>query len=378
VLAGYATRRLLQEPWRKLPTGVVVTVAAIVAAAVIAGVLLGLKLDRLHDLPLPLAGAVLAFIASALVLGWTKTRIAQSPWRAALGLTALLAVDLGINNGANTSSRMPVAYYEVLEPETANETITALKRLSVAGHHRRDRIELAGMGFHWPNASMTHRLESTLGYNPVRLGLYSRATGAGDHISAPEDRKFTPLMPSYRSRMADFLGLRFIATPVPVEQIDRTLPAGALKLIARTAEGYIYENDAALPRVLFATSAISADFERLIESGEWPAFDPATTVLLEDRQPSGGGRPPAGQPVSVRIVGYTNNEIVLEADSSDGGWVVLNDVWHPWWRATVDGVPAPLLRANVIFRAVEVPAGRHTVVMRFRPLEGIWAALGRR
>ncbi|NJM37878.1 MAG: hypothetical protein HC845_08515, partial [Akkermansiaceae bacterium] len=51
---------------------------------------------------------------------------------------------------------------------------------------RRDRIELLGLGFHWPNASLTHELENTLGYNPLRLGDYSRATGAEDHVGHRE------------------------------------------------------------------------------------------------------------------------------------------------------------------------------------------------
>ena len=67
---------------------------------------------------------------------------------------------------------------------------------------------------------------------------------------------------------------------------------------------------------------------------------------------------------------YRNTEVVLEADSAEGGWVILNDVWHPWWAAELGGQAVPLLRANVIFRAVEVPGGRHTVVMTFRPLGG--------
>jgi len=50
--------------------------------------------------------------------------------------------------------------------------------------------------------------------------------------------------------------------------------------------------------------------------------------------------------------------------------VVLNDVWHPWWFAEVDGTPVPLLRANGIFRAVAVPAGEHEVRFVFRPMAG--------
>ena len=63
----------------------------------------------------------------------------------------------------------------------------------------------------------------------------------------------------------------------------------------------------------------------------------------------------------MRIVSYRNTEVILEADSPDGGWVVLNDLWHPWWFAEVDGKPAEILRANVLFRAVAVPPGRHMV-----------------
>jgi uncharacterized membrane protein YfhO len=35
------------------------------------------------------------------------------------------------------------------------------------------------------------------------------------------------------------------------------------------------------------------------------------------------------------------------------------------WRAFVDGVPAPVLRANGKHRAVAVNAGRHEVVLRY-------------
>ena len=57
------------------------------------------------------------------------------------------------------------------------------------------------------------------------------------------------------------------------------------------------------------------------------------------------------------------------------GFVVLNDVWHPWWRAQINGVETEILKANVLFRAVQVPAGTHKIRFEFRPLEGAIAEL---
>ena len=125
--------------------------------------------------------------------------------------------------------------------------------------------------------------------------------------------------------------------------------------------------------MLFATAAQAADFDRMLADGEWPRRRPA-----HDRAARAGRRRPAPRragPASARIVSYRNTEVVLEADSPDGGWVVLNDLWHPWWFAEVDGRPAEILRANVLFRAVAVPPGRHTVRFTFRPLAGAWTQL---
>jgi len=95
--------------------------------------------------------------------------------------------------------------------------------------------------------------------------------------------------------------------------------------------------------------------------------DPRRTVLLE-RAPE--SFIPHSQGGTARIVSYRNTEIVVETEASDASLLVLNDVWHPWWRACVDRFESEILKANILFRAVEVPAGKHQVRFNFHPFAG--------
>ncbi len=372
-------------------------------AGIVAGYLLHRALGTGFDRRAALAAAagLGACLAIALAIAGAKGRTGYAAWplveAAAWGLAALavlavavrverragaLAVaaliglfvtaDLARNNGPSESTALPLQTYDVLRPDTADPTIAYLRGrvAETAAGGRRDRVELAGIDFHWPNASMVHRLDNTLGYNPVRLAWYSQATGAGDHVALPDQRTFSPLMPAYRSLLADMLGLRFIATGVPIAEIDRHAEPSALPLVLRTDKAFIYENPAALPRVLFVPSATQTDFAAILATGRWPdGFDPRRTVLVE-------GKPgPSGAEGTARILRYGTTEVLVEARSTAGGYVVLADAWHPWWRAEIDGREVPLLRANVIFRAVEVPPGAARVRFVFRPLEGMVAEL---
>jgi hypothetical protein len=366
ILAGYSAHRLFKDPLAPVTPRLVYIVLGVIALAFEVAVALGYWRDRLPHLVWPLCAAAVSFGAGAAVLAMARRSIPLRPVLAAAMIVAFTAGDLAYNNGPSSSSAQPPAVYDVLQPATGNATIALLKSKVVQNGTRRDRIELAGLGFHWPNASLTHRLENTLGYNPLRLGLYSAAVGAEDHVGLPDQRKFSALFPSYRSTLANLLGLRWIVTGAPIETMDRSLEAGDLPLIARTADGYLYENPAALDRVLFATDTRPADFTQLLADGKWPDVDLRTTVLLEAPPAAAGPRRPGG----VRIASYRNTVVVLEADSPDGGWVVLNDLWHPWWFAEIDRKPAEMLRANVLFRAVAVPPGRHSIRFAFRPVAG--------
>jgi hypothetical protein len=236
-------------------------------------------------------------------------------------------------------------------------------------------VELIGVGYHWPNLGLVHGFDHVFGQNPLRFRDFKQATGVGDTVAVPEQRRFSPLYPSYRSAFADLLGVRVIATGVPIERIDTALQPGDLNFLARTKDAYVYENPRALPRVVMLTDWRVVDFDELLRTG-WPDVDPGRTALLERLPQAGSARSrSATSPGTARIVRYANTEVVVDALAPAHGFLVLTDIWHPWWRAQVDGVNAPMLKADVLFRAVELTPGRHQVRFTFHPLTGAFHEL---
>ena len=69
----------------------------------------------------------------------------------------------------------------------------------------------------------------------------------------------------------------------------------------------------------------------------------------------------------VQIRRYTAEQIEIEVNSQEPAILLLTDAWYPGWEATVDGEAVPVWRADLLFRAVGVGAGRHSVVFTFRP-----------
>jgi hypothetical protein len=103
-----------------------------------------------------------------------------------------------------------------------------------------------------------------------------------------------------------------------------------------------------------------------------PGFDPEREVLLAPPATEArGGEPFAGR---LRLLERSANRLSLDAELSRDGFAVLVEAWDPGWRAWVDGQPAPVMRANVLFRAVAVPAGRHRLELLYRPPAVAWGA----
>jgi hypothetical protein len=373
VNTGYLVHRLLTgtaSRWYFPAIEIALVVMLAVAATAIAG-----AAGELRDAAVPIATGI-AFAGAGIVLITATFRLAPArPTLAAVLLLAFTTGDLAWNNAPDESTGLPPSRYDALLPQTRDATVALLEKklAESAAPDRRDRVELIAIAYHWPNLGLARGFDHLFAQNPLRLRDFALTTGVSDTVAVPEQRPFRPLYPSYRSAMADLFGVRFIVTGVPVERIDPTLHPGDLEMIAHTADAFVYENPRALPRVMFLHDYRVVDFEELIRSG-WPAaIDPKRTLLLEHAplHPPAG---PAGEG-TARIVDYRNTEVTVDVESDTGGFLLLTDAWHPWWRADVDGVPAPILKADVLFRAVQVGPGRHRIRFTFHPFLGAWEEL---
>ena len=374
-LAGYLVHRWASatlpsaRPWQRA------TEIGGAFAAVASAIGIAIAVNKLAVAIIPVLTGI-AFAAAAVGGLALLRRFRPGAAIITIAVAAFMVLDLGWNNGPNESTGLAPEFYDALRPQTHNETVALLKaRLAAAAREdRRDRVELTGIAYHWPNLGLVQGFDHLFGHNPLRLKWFYEATHAGDTVAGADQRRFAPLFPSYRSAMADLFGLRFIATGVPVEQIDTSLHPGDLTFVARTKEAYVYENQRAMPRVMVLSDWRLADFADLVEHG-WPDVDPQRTVLLE-KAPA-GLRPNADSGGAVaRLQRYANTEVVIDVDAPSGGILVLNDVWHPWWRAEVDGAETEILKANVVFRAVVVPAGKHVARFSFHPFAGALREIG--
>ena len=75
---------------------------------------------------------------------------------------------------------------------------------------------------------------------------------------------------------------------------------------------------------------------------------------------------------------FKNHQINFQTESDRPAMAVIAQSYYHLWRATIDGSPVRVWRANHAFQALEVPAGRHSVILiyddgRFRL--GAWVSV---
>jgi len=149
--------------------------------------------------------------------------------------------------------------------------------------------------------------------------------------------------------------------------LSRQPLGGGLKVELRGPDYTISANASALPRVqIYSTVDVlpnEAGLARLARLrpgtpfGAIVAPEHAAQVQALDARASG----------NANIGKMCDEYVEIDASVTGRSLVVLADTFHPSWRAWVDGVPAPIVRANVMFRGVVIEAGEHKIEFRFEP-----------
>jgi hypothetical protein len=302
-----------------------------------------------------------ASVGSAIIVAATTAaillRLRQGlPFRiAALALAAIVATELSL---------FARDFHPLVEPALVFPTTPELARLQEdTGLHR---VVAAGGGL-LPNTALVYGLQDLRSYDGLGVKQYGELLDAaaywGDSFHA---------VLRFDSPLFDLLNVRYVLGPAGM-----MLPPDRFTRIEGLSAS-LYRNERALPRAFVVDRyrvATGNAARRLLRDG---GVDYRREVLLET-EPGMGDRPDAASaaatPGDARVLGYRNERVDIETETAGRRLLVLTDAWFPGWTATIDGRNVPILRADVAFRAVSVPAGRHLVAFEYRPASvrtGAW------
>jgi hypothetical protein len=317
------------------------------------------------------ATALLVVVGAASLLVLLRRREGDSPgWSSALLMALALAEAVRVGRSANLLG--PAALVEHMPP--------VVEYLQAA--RRDERVWAKGYGRDFLAAQLSH---GPAGWNvderwmlglietlrpPVaaRFGVYGSYDGDFTGLLAPSVSAMTGLVESHA---ASPLGLRLLQMgnvgrvvsldPSPVFGLAEAAPPQTTVYKLKVHVSRVPEP---LPRAYAVEGAVvSREPDAYLRLAD-PAFDPLREVVLPEGAAT-TARP--GFRADARVVTRGMDRLSVAAELNRDGYVVLVEAYEPGWRATLDGRPAPVLRANVLFRAVPVPAGAHRLELRYRP-----------
>jgi hypothetical protein len=217
--------------------------------------------------------------------------------------------------------------------------------------------------------SVLFRVEEAQGYNPVqsmRYWLFVRA-------AEPKRLRYNAAVFIHPTRaVLDLLQIGLVVGP------SSRPPLPGLEPVASEGEWTLYR----IPRIILRSSAGRTDIQisgpdpraslvtdwEVVEPGEAlqivtdPIFDPSMRAVLEKRP---GIEPTGGTPGRATYRQRGPQAADVTVDSGSAALLVVRNVWDPGWHATVDGRPVPILVTDYLLQGIAVPAGRHTVELRY-------------
>ena len=322
--------------------------------------------------------SVAVMLAAGLFLLAVRDERARSPAAAVITLAAVAELLWW-----NTASRLNAEswnLYAVLEaPAGPDAAAIAMLEKSIAADHRRGdypRVEVLGLGGPWQNLAMVRGWEAINGYNPLRIGLYDRLVSPGEQNWDVSQRQFPPSFRNYDCSLAKALGLTYLVLGSPLQSLPGLPALPTSEPLLSGPPVWIYRIPGALPRVsLISESGIEATRQDP-DPSQAEHSDPSDH--MQPRQ-STATRPAEASPKIAKIVSSTPGRLEVITSSATAELLLVHDLYYPGWVAEVDGRRTPIVRADLLFRAVRVPAGTHRITFNFVPfsLENLKDALDR-
>jgi hypothetical protein len=221
-----------------------------------------------------------------------------------------------------------------------------------------------------PNSAMAYGLSDVQGYDSLFPGIYKSVLAAFlQQDPSPQAngnmillRRFVPDLPA-------FLAAPHVASLLP-------LPSPSLYSLGKPDDIYLYECRSALPRAYLAGNIVTAQpgedplgrlvFEWMVRPAP-NAFPP--TMLLSPLPPAIASQSPRSdaEAATLPVQDLTPNVVRLSTSSLVPGLAVLRDCFYPGWRSFLDGRPAAILPADLLFRATALPPGSHRIDYVFEP-----------
>lgn len=321
--------------------------------------------------------------AAVIVAGLARRKRPQAAGGLACLVAVLAVLDLGVA-GIGVNPTVPADFYRFRPPILAEVRQYDLSRLYVYRYALPPDSARAGLGTDNPYRIAQYPPGFSLDAGralAARLYLMPPVGGSWGLFGSYEP-DLVGLYPTYLADLTRWMAmaegtptyLRFLqmgavkyVSALHVQGLEDLIPAGVYtSLLARPIR--LFQVPEPLPRTYVVGTALAADGDRAREILFDAGFDPSREVILPETALQAGPR------FSGRsgVLDFRPDYVRLQAELSEPGVVVLVDTYDPGWKATVDGRPARVLRANVAFRGVVVPAGRHVVEYVYRPWTVIW------
>jgi hypothetical protein len=350
----------------------------------------------LAALAVAVAGALAWFAAGrgvpdAWALGAGTAALAAAtglPWRLVRGITVAGVLGLAASAILRTPPRDLAMPYTAEAVAIFDEQRSTYEQLRTRlGSDRFWLISPAPASFAiTPKQATRHGVRSIVDYEPLNLRRQAEyltflhrgrptPTRANDPFAGVwfdlQPAPFHPPMAT-RRRLLDLAAVRWILVP-PLHrlrpEVGKLLATTGLAQPKGLGPFLMYENPHALPRafVTYRTLPAHDDVSTLLARLADPGFDPLAASYVEGPAPftPAADAPARGAPAT--IVEDGEDRVEVEATLATEGLVVLADTFMQGWTATVDGVAAPIVATNHLFRGVPVPAGTHRIRFTYRP-----------